>query len=202
MSWLRSRRFYAGLLAGLVPFVLLSAQSGTRSTDDARRVIVRTYAGCCPDSTDVARTQALIDALPPDVVLVETFAGCCCGGETTRTYGATSGRGVFVPPSPITGTGPAGAPARRLTQPDIDYPAAVHPGGAPGIASLPPEDLGVPLPSVVFTPPGPPVSSGVSILPWLGSLVPVFGAVLDGTADGTICPDDSGLPIGPKRPRC
>lgn len=198
MSWLRSRRFYAGLLAGLalVLFAASCTRSGNRE-DEARRVVVRTFSGCCPDSTDADRLKALIASLPSDVVLVETFANCCCG----EGPGALGPRAVRVPASPITGTGPGGGP--RPSRPSLLHPAAIHPGGDPGLAALPLEDPGVPIPSVSFTaPPASAAGGGGSILPYFGTLLPLVGVLLGGDDNGTICPDDSGLPLGPNREHC
>ena len=203
MNWLRSRRFYAGIGIGLVPLLLLAAQStDTRSSDrrDGHPVVVRTYAGCCPDSTDADRTAALLESLPEDVVLVETFTGCCCG-DTTRVYGPTSSRDVFVPPSPITGTGPGrGVPPAYPPTPEApSTPRAEVPGlafaspGAPPPPGLTPVNVPVPSAPVEARLPG-----------WLGFLAAplAFLAGELGSSEGAICPDDSGLPIGPNRPRC
>lgn len=202
MNWLRSRRFYAGLGIGLIPLLLLAftQSSGVQSDErsEGHPVVVRTYAGCCPDSTDADRTKALIESLPEDVVLVETWTGCCCG-DTTRVYGPTSGRNITVPPFPITGTGPGRAvpPAPVTETPIADVPelAIVPPieGGAPG--GLPPVD---------FTVPPAPVEAGLPS--WLGFLAApliLVASELDGDfGGGILCPDDSGLPTGPNRPRC
>lgn len=203
MNWLRSRRFYAGLGIGLVPLLLLAAQSNDPLSSDRRDghpVVVRTYAGCCPDSSDATRTAALLEALPEDVVLVETFTGCCCG-DTTRVYGPTSSRDVFVPPSPITGTGPGrgGPPAYAPTPGAPSAPRADVPGLALASPGPPPAPGLMPVNVAV---PSAPVEAG---LPgWLGFLAaPIaFLAGELGSSEGTICPDDSGLPVGPNRPRC
>lgn len=200
MSWLRSRRFYAGMAIGLVPLLLLAAQStDTRSSDrqDGHPVVVRTYAGCCPDSTDADRTAALLDTLPEDVVLVETFTGCCCG-DTTRAYGPTSSRDVFVPPSPITGVGPG----RGYPSPPAETPPVLQ--DIPGVAFAEPV---APTSPVEFTPvefPVPPIRAQAGVPGWLGMLVAPLAFIAGelGDSDGTLCSDDSGLPIGPNRPRC
>ena len=207
MTWLRSRRFYAGMAIGIVPLLLLAATQGEGPRDDARRdghpVVVRTYAGCCPDSTDAARTKALLESLPEDVVLVETFAGCCCG-DSTRVYGPTSSRDVVVPPYPITGTGPGGRPqgTTPAAPPTLETPSA----DIPALAVAPPIEGGAPggFAPVGVTVPPQPVEAGFP--GWLGFLVaPV--ALLVGEFDkdfpeGVVCGDDSGLPTGPNRPRC
>lgn len=208
MNWLRSRRFYAGLGIGILPLLLLAfTQSGGEVRSDERSeghpVVVRTYAGCCPDSTDAERTRALIESLPKDVVLVETWAGCCCG-DSTRVYGPTSGRNIDVPPFPITGTGPgrAAPPAAPI----IETPIA----DVPALAVVPPIEGGAPggLPPVDYVLPPAPVEAG---LPgWLGFLVAPLVVVAseldgdfgDGIVEGILCPDDSGVPTGPNRPRC
>jgi hypothetical protein len=203
MNWLRSRRFYAGVGIGLIPMLLLAAQTNDPLTTDRRDghpVVVRTYAGCCPDSTDADRTAALLEALPKDVVLVETFTGCCCG-DTTRVYGPTSSRDVFVPPSPITGTGPGrGYPPAFAPTPDAP---SVPRNEVPGIAAVQPEAPPVAGLTPVNVPlPPPPAQAG---LPgWLGFLVAPLALLAGefGSSDGTICPDDSGLPVGPNRARC
>ena len=205
MSWLRSRRFYAGMAIGLFPLLLLAAAQNDRTVVDGRTdghpVVVRTYAGCCPDSTDADRTAALLEALPENVVLVETFTGCCCG-DTTRVYGPTSSRDVFVPPSPITGTGPGrGYPPARSITPEV--PSALR-GEVPGIASASPL---TPMTPVGFNPvesPLPPAPVEAGLPGWLGVLVAPLALLVGelGSSDGTLCPDDSGLPIGPNRPRC
>lgn len=204
MSWLRSRRFYAGMAIGLVPLLLLAAQStDVRSSDrrDGHPVVVRTYAGCCPDSTDADRTAALLEALPENVVLVETFTGCCCG-DTTRVYGPTSSRDVFVPPSPITGTGPGrGYPPARTITPEAP---SVPRDEAPSVASATPL---TPTPPAGFTPVGYPLPSApveAGLPGWLGFIVAPIALLVGelGSSEGTLCPEDSGLPIGPNRTRC
>lgn len=89
MSWVRSRRFFAGFLAGLVPLLFLAAQSSPDRSDALtdEPVIVRTYAGCCPDENADRRTAALVETLPPGGVLVETFTGCCGCDTTTVNRG-------------------------------------------------------------------------------------------------------------------
>lgn len=210
MSWLRSRRFYAGMAIGLFPLLLLAAAQNDRTVVDGRTdghpVVVRTYAGCCPDSTDADRTAALLEALPENVVLVETFTGCCCG-DTTRVYGPTSARSITVPPYPITGTGPGVGGPRVVTPPTAETPR----GATPAVAVVPPL---IPGPTRGFAAPGgylapsAPVQAGVP--GWLGMLAAPL-LFLTGTGDfgdgeplpdGVLCPDDSGLPIGPNRPRC
>lgn len=203
MSWLRSRRFYAGMALGVLPLLFLAASQseGPRSEErtEGHPVVVRTYAGCCPDSTDADRTKALLEALPADVVLVETFTGCCCG-DTTRTYGPTSSRNIEVPPYPITGTGPGGRVPP--TPPTVSTPSE----DIPGLAVVPPIQGGAPggFAPVEFVVPPQPIEAG---LPgWLGFLAAPL-IMLAGESDsdfpnGVICPDDSGLPTGPNRPRC
>lgn len=186
---------------GLVPLLLLAAQDAdTRSSDrrDGHPVVVRTYAGCCPDSTDNERTAALLESLPEDVVLVETFTGCCCG-DTTRVYGPTSSRDVFVPPSPITGTGPGRGYPVAPTTPEAPTVAQQVPGVAYASPSVPP--------TAGFNPidvPVPPTRVEAGLPGWLGVLVAplAFLAGELGDSDGTLCPDDSGLPVGPNRSRC
>lgn len=186
---------------GLVPLLLLAAQStDTRSAErqDGHPVVVRTYAGCCPDSTDADRTAALLESLPEDVVLVETFTGCCCG-DTTRVYGPTSSRDVFVPPSPITGTGPGrGTPPAYAPVPEGAPRTEV-----PGLAFASPEAPPAPglVPAAVPIPAAP---AEAGLPGWLGLLAAplAFLAGEIGSSEGTICPDDSGLPVGPNRPRC
>lgn len=206
MNWLRSRRFYAGMAIGVLPLLLLAASQseGPRSDErmDGHPVVVRTYAGCCPDSTDAARTKALIESLPEDVVLVETFTGCCCG-DSTRVYGPTSGRNVVVPPYPITGTGPGGRVP--TVPPAVDTPAEEIPGLAVATPMEPIEGQapGGFVPTEFAVPPQP-VEAGFP--GWLGFLVaPVvfLAGELDGDfPDGVLCTEDSGLPTGPNRPRC
>lgn len=80
MNWLRSRRFYTGFLVGLLPLVFLALQtspSPSSGNEEGEPVIVRTYAGCCPDAEADRRTADLVETLPPGGVLVETFTGCC-----------------------------------------------------------------------------------------------------------------------------
>lgn len=204
MSWLRSRRFYAGMAIGLVPLLLLAAQSSdTRSSDrrDGHPVVVRTYAGCCPDSTDADRTAALLESLPEDVVLVETFTGCCCG-DTTRVYGPTSSRDVFVPPSPITGTGPGrGYPS--ATPPAVESPSVPR-EQTPSVAVARPETPPVASGYSPVDYPVPPPRAEAGLPGWLGLIAAPIALLAGelGSSDGTLCPDDSGLPTGPNRPRC
>ncbi len=129
---------------------------------------------------------------------------CCCCGEPKA-----SARTGYVPPSPITGTGPGGAP-RPITPPH-DVPPLPAP---PPLASLPPR---APAPPLQATPPvevgypggvpmapslAPPAQAGIPW--WLGLLgAPLLVLTFDNDMpEGVICGDDSGLPTGPMRPRC
>lgn len=193
---------------GIVPLLLLAASQSEGPRDEDRRdghpVVVRTYAGCCPDSTDAARTKALLESLPEDVVLVETFTGCCCG-DSTRVYGPTSGRNIDVPPYPITGTGPGGRPqgTTPAAPPTLETPSE----DIPALAVAPPIDGRAPggVIPVGYAAPLQPVEAGFP--GWIGFLVAplvILAGELDGdfSTDGVICSEDSGLPTGPNRPRC
>ncbi len=129
---------------------------------------------------------------------------CCCCGD------GISGRTGYVPPSPITGTGPGGPPST------ITPPSVVPPADLPPIAALTPVPPAAPAPPLQVTPPvagafpggvpGPPIAPPAQAgLPWwLGLLgAPLLVLTLDNDMpDGVICGDDSGLPTGPDRPRC
>jgi len=208
--WLRSRRFHAGLLAGLaVPLfllVLLAAQAnGQRdatptANDREQRVIVRNYGGCCPDAQDAARLREMIESMPRDVVLIENFTGCCCkDGETTRTTRGQAER------APMRGAG--AVPPRTWRDPQAAAAAEPVPTqGVPteGVAAdrmdfpvMPPAEAGLPFLSQ---------APGVQPRGLFGLLaVPLLFLVgsTSGRPDppGLICPD-SGVPTGPDRPRC
>lgn len=128
---------------------------------------------------------------------------CCCGQPISRRTG-------YVPPSPITGTGPGGGgtPPTRTVPPET--PSVPPIAGLPPLDPVPPgpfENLpplrgGNPggVPGDVIPPIAPPVQAA---LPWwlglLGAPLLLF-TVSDG--EDVICGDDSGLPTGPDRPRC
>lgn len=202
-TWLRSRRFYAGVLAGLVPLLLLAAQAnGDRpSNEREQRVIVRNYGGCCPDSTDTARLRDLIESMPPDVVLIENFSGCCCGegSRTTRGQGA-SRVGAAVPPrSWNRGNGPQAA------APDLQE-APPEQGVLSDRMFAPDEPIAAGLPAFGDVP-LPPATTASRFPGWLGVLAAPLLFLVGGTSGrpdppGTICPGDSGLPVGPNRDRC
>lgn len=82
MYWLRSRRFYLGLVIGLLPLLFVAAQQSVSTPPETGGdTIVRTY-DTCPDELSIERTAALVEMLPPHGVLVETFSGC--GGSCAR----------------------------------------------------------------------------------------------------------------------
>ncbi len=126
---------------------------------------------------------------------------CCCGDRTSARTG-------YVPPSPITGTGPGGAP-RRITPPTDVPPADTPPlaamtprAPALPLQATPPVQAGYPGGVPTLSPIAPPAQAG---LPWwLGLLgAPLLVLTLDDDMpEGVICGDDSGLPTGPMRPRC
>ena len=133
-------------------------------------------------------------------VTVRTNNCCCCCGKDEYSG--------YVPPSPITGTGP--------NQPGPRGPVAVAPppttpgvppiAGLPPLRSIPPVAGGFPggVPTDVPAP-LPPVATAST--PWWITLVaaPLAFFALDGGdafPEGIICGDDSGLPTGPARPRC
>jgi hypothetical protein len=200
MSWLRSRRFYAGLAAGLIPFLFLAAQTPRGGNeDDGQRVVVRTYSACIPDSLAAQRTADLVEQLPKNAVLVENFQGnccCCCCGTTECRETPRSDRTSFRMP------GTAGSrPGVEVERLDMPPPAA-------DFVAVTPRDPGMPF---VQTSPG-----GIPAEPAIGGprraffgllAVPLF--FLAGSwgtnrelPPGIICPDDSGLPTGPNRPNC
>lgn len=129
---------------------------------------------------------------------------CCCCGEPQA-----SARTGFVPPVPITGTGPGGGapPPTRITPP-TDIPelpelppiASLPPTPAPPVQTLPPVGSGFPGGVPAVPPIAPPVQA--SIPWWLGLLGAPLLLFTVGDNDGVICGTDSGLPLGPNRPRC
>src|SRR5690606_2694886 len=106
-------------------------------------------------------------------------------------------RDVFVPPSPITGTGPGrGYPPARTITPEAP---SVPRDEAPGVASAPPL---TPTPPAGLTPVGYPLPSApveAGLPGWLGFIVAPIALLVGelGSSEGTLCPEDSGLPIGP-----
>ena len=53
MVYFRSRRFYTGLVIGLIPFLFLAGRAaglfGSGPVDDGDRIVVRNYSGACDD---------------------------------------------------------------------------------------------------------------------------------------------------------
>lgn len=200
-SWLRSRRFYAGLGIGLIPFVLLAlvaAQSnGQRdalpSNDREQRVIVRNYGGCCPDQQQAERLREMIEQMPPDVVLIENFIGCCCG-DTTRV---TRGRAALAP------SRGAAVPPRTWRDPQAALPEGVAADRmeTPPPVLLPSTEAALPVPGGV--PAAPAAAQPSRLLGLLAAPLLFLVGSTSGRPDppGTICPD-TGPPTGPDRPRC
>ncbi len=133
-------------------------------------------------------------------VTVRTNNCCCCCGKDQYSG--------YVPPSPITGTGPyQPGPRRPGTPPVATTPTELPPiAGLPPLRSIPPVTGGFPGGVPTDMPaPLPPVATAST--PWWLTLVvaPLAFFALDGGGefpDGVICGDDSGLPTGPTRPRC
>ena len=127
---------------------------------------------------------------------------CCCCGSRDSYSG-------YVPPAPITGTGPQAPPSRRPVAPPAE---AETPPGVPPVASLPPLRTIPPVSGgfpggVPVDAPGPFPPVATSGLPWWLSLVAAPLALLDAGdsedfPEGILCGDDSGLRTGPMRPRC
>ncbi len=125
---------------------------------------------------------------------------CCCGEPVSRRTG-------YVPPVPITGTGPGGPPA--TITPPTDMPglpelppiAGLTPlRPAPPFEAMPPVQGGFPGGVPAGPPIAPPAQAG---LPWwLGLLGAPLLLFTVGDGEDVICGDDSGLPTGPARPRC
>ncbi|MEM1043646.1 MAG: hypothetical protein AAGI91_13580 [Bacteroidota bacterium] len=126
---------------------------------------------------------------------------CCCGEPVSRRTG-------YVPPVPITGTGPGSPPPTRTTPP-ADLPELPE---LPPVAELPPIQPGPPLRTTPPTaggfpggvpalpPIAPPAQAGIPW--WLGLLGAPLLLFTVGDNEGVICGPDSGLPTGPNRPRC
>ncbi len=136
-------------------------------------------------------------------VTVRTNNCCCCCGEP-HSHARTG----YVPPAPITGTGPGGPPPPRTTPP-TDIPelpelppiaglTPAQPG--PPIQTTPPVGGGFPGGVPALPPIAPPVTA--SIPWWLGLLGAPLLLFTVGDNEGVICGTDSGLPTGPSRPRC
>jgi hypothetical protein len=203
MSYFRSRRFYAGLAAGLLPLLFLALIATARpdsNTRDAERVVVRSYSSC-PDSAAARRTAHLLELLPPGGVLVETFAGCCCCGHGDGQLGhAGSPRHSCVRSSEPLGR------MSRAPAPGVDRPqVAPETLGALGISPHPTAEIPITTGGLSF--PGLETADRGRSAGWIAVLAaPLLWFVRPPSKrpmpDGIICPDDSGLPTGPMRPTC
>lgn len=203
MPWLQSRRFYAGLLIGLTPLLLVlllaTVAPGDRS-DDTQRVLVRNYNECIPDSLAHQRTIRLLELLPADGVLVENFFGCCCCCDKDRREGQMERSGVQGQTSWRTPPGAAAPPSAAAAA-----PGAPAPPPADYLDRLEPRTAGFQVTSPGGLPAVEPVRRGLT--PWLFlATLPLirFVGIFDNDRDfppGVICPD-SGIPTGPNRPRC
>ena len=207
----RVRHFVAGAAASFLLFSFLIGVIGCERTGDGQNVEPRGVdvevdvrpAPC--DSTRYEEPPVTerreVDPSGNVRVRVTVRTCCCCCGEKDSYSG-------YVPPAPITGTGPAPPPSRRPVVP----PAAPETPAVPPVASIPPlrtiPPVGGSFPGgVPFDAPAPLPPVATTSLPWWLTLVAAPLALIsaDGSKDfpeGVICGDDSGLPTGPMRPRC
>jgi hypothetical protein len=207
----RVRHFAAGALASFLLFAFLVGVVGCDRTGvaqdgaDARGVDVEVDVRPAPcDSTRYEEPPVTerreVDPSGNVRVRVTVRTCCCCCGEKDSYSG-------YVPPAPITGTGPAPPPTRGpIAPPAVTPPAAPPIAGIPPLRTIPPVRGSFPGGVPVDAPaPFPPVAT--SSVPWWLSLVaaPLALVSADGSEpfpEGVICGDDSGLPTGPNRPRC
>jgi hypothetical protein len=170
MSWLRSRRFYAGMMAGLVPFLFMAAYSSSERGEEmvfheGERVVVYALPACCQDADYAQSLKDLLARLPSDAVVLEAPTACSC----TAT-GAGSFQGGFSP----SGGGLRDTVVTRRTIVPREYVKGWRdiPPPTPELADLYPMpfrdgDLRMPEVQGVMIPqlPPPPVVSG-----WIGLL--------------------------------
>ena len=217
----RVRHFIAGALASFLLFAFLVGVVGCDRTgmaqDDTEPRGVDVEVDVRPAPCDSTRydeppvtERREVDPSGNVRVRVTVRTCCCCCGDKDSYSG-------YVPPAPITGTGPASPPSRGPIVPPAAAPPASPPIAAtptvptpvaslPPLRSTPPVTGGFPggIPTDVPAP-LPPVATAGS--PWWLSLVAAPLALIsaDGSKEfpeGVICGDDSGLPTGPMRPRC
>lgn len=212
----RMRHFAAGAAASFLLFSFLVGVVGcdrtgmAQGTDEPRGVDVEVDVRPAPCDSTMYEEPPVTERREVDPsgnvrVRVTVRTCCCCCGNKDSYSG-------YVPPVPITGTGPYQPPSRRPVAPGVPPAEAETPPSVPPVASLPPLRTippvsgGFPGGLPVDAPgPLPPVAS--SSLPWWLSLVAAPLALLDAGdsedfPEGVLCGDDSGLPTGPMRPRC
>ena len=203
----RRLRYLAGGILGTLLLVtgFASADAGVR---DEPKINLMVEQRECGDSTFVTPLPGRTDFYDQDGVLnvrVVTAGCCCCGvenigeGTTGRiiTPGGTAGRttprpeGEVLPEREERSTPETDTETERATETSLNR-----------LPISPPMASGLGLPGVSAEPVAQASRRG---FPWwisalaLPILVADFG---DNPPDGTLCGDDSGLPIGESRRRC
>lgn len=208
----RIRHFAAGAVASFLLFSFLVGvvgcdRTGVAQDNERPGVDVEVDVRPMPCDSTMYNEQPVVERREVDPsgnvrvrVTVRTNNCCCCCGKDQYSG--------YVPPSPITGTGPNQPSPRGPAAPPIAATPTVPTPVAslPPLRSTPPVTGGFPggIPTDVPAP-LPPVATAGS--PWWLSLLVAplaFFAADDGDEfpEGVICGDDSGLPTGPTRPRC
>lgn len=209
----RVRHFVAGAVASFLLFAFLVGVVGCDRTgaaqndDDRPGVDVEVDVRPAPCDSTAYNEPPVTEKREVDPsgnvrVRVTVRTCCCCCGQPQAT------RTGYVPPYPITGTGPNQPGPRRPTVPTVETPPDVPPiAGLPPLRSIPPVTGGFPGGVPTTDVPGPVPPLATAGLPWWLTLVaaPLAFLSLDGGdefPEGVLCGDDSGLPTGPMRPRC
>ena len=209
----RMRHFAAGALVSFLLFAFLVGVVGCERTGMAqeeptpRGVDVEVDVRPAPCDSASYNEPPVTERRQVDPegnvrVRVTVRTCCCCCGDRDSYSG-------YVPPAPITGTGPQPPPTYgpAAPPPGTGEPTPTPPvAAAPPLRTIPPVSAGFPG-GVPLEAPGPLPPVATSNVPWWLSLVAAPLALLDTGGDesfpeGVICGDDSGLPTGPMRPRC
>ncbi|MEM7788779.1 MAG: hypothetical protein AAF594_13745 [Bacteroidota bacterium] len=202
----RRLRYLSGGILGTLLLVtgFASAHASVREEPNVNQVVEQRE---CGDSTFVTPMPGHTEFFDQDGVLnvrVVTSGCCCCGGGENIGQ-ATTGRIVR----------PAAAPTRRTPPTEGEVlPAREERPEVETETNAPPEVAVTQLPTTPPLAAGPGLA-GVSADPvvraerrgfpwWLSALaLPLLVADIgDNPPDGTVCSDDSGVPIGPNRRRC
>lgn len=197
----RRLRYLAGGILGTLLLVtgFASVDTGVR---DRPKVNLLVEQRECGDSTFVTPMPGQTDFYDEDgdINVRVVTAGCCCCGTETADAG-TMGR-LRTPG----GGGRAEVLGERETRPEVeetDEEARTPREDIGQVPLLQPRPLGYGYPGLVAQPAA--IASGGRAFPWWISALAaplLFADFGDNPPDGTICTDDSGLPIGPNRRRC
>lgn len=203
----RLRYLTAGVLGTLLLVTGFASADVGRVNDDPK-INLMVEQRDCGDSTFVTPMPGHTEFFDQEGVLnvrVVTAGCCCCGGPDIGE--GTTGR-IIRPGGAVTQTStpPRGEvlPAREERAPEAETKTETPTETA--IGPLPPNPpLGFsPGPAGVAAEPVATSSSRRGFPWWISALaLPILFADLgDSPPDGTVCPDDSGLPIGPNRRDC